>query len=279
VVFNLKPPPRPAPTPFGSWNEIVLHDFNGPDGSTPFSDPVFDPAGNLYLPTLFGGAHGQGAVVELTPASGGWTETVLYSFTGGSDGGWPGRSLVFDNAGNIYGTASNGGVGNGVVFELSPSGSGWTEKVLHTFQGGNEGATPIAGLFLDAAGNLYGGTAYEGAGGGGTVFQLSPSGGGWTLTTLYSFTGNLGPLAPLTMDATGTLYGTSNHDGAYNFGTVFKLTPSNGGWTYTSLHDFTGGSDGGYPFSDVLFDGHGNMFGTAEVGGNQNVGVVWEITP
>ena len=132
------------------------------------------------------------------------------------------------------------------------------------------------------AGNLYGGTAYERAGGGGTVFQLSPSGGGWTLTTLYSpysLTGDLGPLAAPTMDATGTLYGTSNHDGAYNFGTVFKLTPSNGGWTYTSLHDFTGGSDGGYPFSDVLFDGHGNMFGTTEVGGNQNVGVVWEITP
>jgi len=126
---------------------------------------------------------------------------------------------------------------------------------------------------------------HGGSGGGGTVFKLTPSSGSWTYSLVYSFTGGhpgyggAGPIANLAIDGAGNLYGTTAADGAYDVGTVFKLTPSGGSWTYTSLHDFTGGSDGGYPESNVTFDANGNLYGTASEGGSQRVGVVWEITP
>jgi uncharacterized repeat protein (TIGR03803 family) len=147
-------------------------------------------------------------------------------------------------------------------------------------------------LILDADGNLYGTTNYGGANKGGTVFELSPSGGGnWTFHLLYSlvYNGTLdfqlyGPTGSLAMDAAGNLYGTTVMDGAFSGGSVFKLTPSNGGWTYTSLHDFEGGTGGGNPFGNVVLDAIGNVYGTAGVGGPSNgcdglsCGVVWEVT-
>jgi len=174
---------------------------------------------------------------------------------------------------------------------LTPSGSGWTETVLYSFTGGTDGANPYAGLIFDQAGNLYGATGNAGADNGGTVFELTPSGGSWKFSLLYSFTGvhgqfAPGPIANLTFDSSGNLYGTTHGDGAFNFGSAFKLTPAGGSWNYTSLHDFTGGTDGGYPRSSILFDKNGNMYGTAAEGGTGNptncvgpCGVIFKITP
>jgi len=141
---------------------------------------------------------------------------------------------------------------------------------------------PEGGLIIDSSGNLYGTTTNGGSGGGGTVFELSPAMGGWTYNVVYSFTGctGCGPLGKLVMDAAGNLYGTTNADGANGKGSVFELTPEGGGtWTYTSLHDFTGGGDGAYPWSNLVLDASGNLYGTASAGGTKGAGVVFEITP
>ena len=133
---------------------------------------------------------------------------------------------------------------------------------------------------MDPSGNLYGTTAGGGSGGGGTVFELAPADGGWSFQTLYSLGGLGGPAGKLVMDAIGNLYGTTLQGGPYQQGSVFKLSLSNGGWTYTSLHDFTGGTDGGYPNGSLIFDANGNLYGTAQSGGTYNGGgVVFEITP
>ena len=190
------------------------------------------------------------------------------------------RVCTLDKAGSPYGATYSGGRdSHGTVFQLTPAMSGWTENILYAFQGGSDGGILIAGPILDQSGNLYGATAGYGSGGGGTVFELTPATGGWTLNTLYSFAGTGGPTGTLVMDGAGNLYGTTYSDGAYGYGNVFELTPHNGSWFYTDLHDFTGGSDGGNPNSNVVFDTSGNLYGTASTGGSQGVGVVWEITP
>lgn len=276
----------------------MLYRFTGSsDGATPGSgNVVFDQAGNLYGTTTSGGVQNCefgspcGVVYELTPSNGGWTESGLYSFQGGSDGDTPEAGVIFDQAGNLYDTTAYGGLacpgnGCGTVFRLAPSGPDWTEKVLYTFRDGGDGANPEGGLIFDQSGNLYGTAANGGASDGGTVFELTPSSGNWTLALLYSLVGigNPGPFGNLTMDAAGNLYGTTAGDGAYGYGSVFKLTPSNGGWTYTSLHDFCSSgipcSDGAYPYGNVILDENGNLFGTASCSGPQGYGVVFEITP
>jgi len=142
----------------------------------------------------------------------------------------------------------------------------------------------MGGLIFDAAGDLYGTTARGGAGGGGTAFELTSTGGQWTFNLLYSFNAPIqghdfpGSHASLAMDAAGNLYGTTVYDGVDAHGAVFKLTPSNGSWTYTSLHDFTGGTDGAQPESNVVFDSQGNMYGTASAAGTVE-GTAWQITP
>ncbi len=175
--------------------------------------------------------------------------------------------------------------GCGTVFELSPSGGGWTEKILYAFQGGSDGQFPNAGVVMDAAGNLYGNTWQGGSGGGGTVYELSPSGGGnWTLTTIYSIVGNGFTVGRLVLDS-GNLYEVSQSGGAFGVGQVFKLTPTNGSWTFTDLHDFTGVTDGGTGLGGVAFDASGNLYGTAWGGsanscaGGFGCGTVWQITP
>ena len=217
----------------------------------------------------------------MTPSGGGWTATEIYS-PGNSNLAAPYGGVVFDNAGNLYGTSSRGGYGQaGNVYRLSPSGSGWKAQSLHQFDG-PDGASPIGGLIIDTSGNLYGTTASSGPGGGGTVFKITFTSGSWTFDTLYSFSacnGLCGPQEKLVMDAAGALYGTTSGGGAYGLGSVFKLTTSNGDWTYTSLHDFAGGSDGATPYSNVVFDANGNLYGTAYNGGANGYGVVWEITP
>jgi len=216
-----------------------------------------------------------------------WTQEPIYTFAG-PDGSQPFAGVILDSKGNMYGTTAQGGqYGFGTVYELSPSGGGWTEKVLYSFQNGSDGSTPIGGLIFDQSGNLYGAADNGGSGGGGTVFELTPSGGSWTYSPLYSFTGGAqcGPRASLVMDGSGNLYGTTYCDGANNKGSIFKLTPSASGWTQISLYDFTGGTDGSAPISNVIFDSAGNLYGTASRGGNQSncglagCGVVWAITP
>ena len=283
AVFNLQPPPNAPASVLDPWTETVIHQFSGDDndGYNPvYGKLVFDQAGNLYGTTESGGAFNVGTVYEMTPSNGGWTESVIYSFRDeANDGQGPQSGVIFDQSGNLYGTTYWSNPGWGTVYELTPSGSGWTEEILYNFQGGNDGASPIGGLLLSPSGNLYGTTPTGGMNGGGTVFELQPSNGAWVYTVLYSFAGSGGPEASLTMDAGGSFYGTTYYDGAYGWGSVFKLTPSNGGWTYTSLHDFTGGNDGSRPISDVIFDGQGNLYGTASLDGANRQGVVWEITP
>ncbi len=261
--------------------ETVIHSFGtGTDGAQPIGGVVLDSAGNVYGTTSLGGADGNGTVFEAQRSGKTWTESVLYSFTGGSDGINPPAGVSLDTHGNLFGTTSFGGAyGVGVVYELSPSSSGWTETILYNFQGLNDGQNPVGGVVVDRAGNLYGTTFDGGVNGGGTVYELSPSSGGWTFTVLYSFTGGYGgPYNKLTL-AKGDIYGFTNAEGANGLGSVFKLAPSNGAWKLTDLHDFAGGSDGASPYGSVAVDSAGNVFGTAAVGGSQNQGLVFEITP
>lgn len=298
VVFNLSllpislKGPQDIPNFLGSWNETVLYRFTGgSDGYGPTSgDLVFDQTGNIYGMTEFGGTSAHGNVYELTSSG---AVNVLYSFAGGQDGEFPYGGVVFDQSGNLDGTTRQGGgtgclshVGCGTVFQLVPPGSGWTENLLHRFQGGSDGGFPESGVIMDPAGNIYGATSIYGnpgcnlGDGCGAVYELASSGASWMFNTLYDFaTGGGGPVAPLTRDAAGNLYGTTLLDGANRFGNVFKLSPSGGGWMYTDLYDFTGGSDGGEPMSTVVFDAQGNLYGTTYQGGTNNLGVVFEITP
>lgn len=284
IVFNLTPPARAPASVLASWTETVLYRFKDiPDGSNPsYGDLVFDQNGNLYGTTVFGGAGASGTVYKLTPSDDGLTEDVLYSFTGGSDGGNPYAGVVFDKAGNLYGTTLQGGAYyNGAVFELMRSGSGWTEKILYSFQNGSDGAYPEGGLILDASGNLYGTTLAGGQAGAGTVFKLTPSDGSWTFVPLYSFTCDYGsgPVANLIMDQDGNLYGMTYGDRGPDYGTVFKLTSAGGSWTETVLHRFTNGGDGGSPYGSLVFDADGNLYGTTSYGGAYDAGVAFEITP
>ena len=305
TIFSVRPPGTHCSTSDCRGTKTVLYTFaGGSDGATPNEyggSLVFDKAGNIYGTTTNGGLQecdnkgapqpGCGTVFQLSPSGSGWTKSVLYRFTGGGDGAWPTSRLIFDQAGNLYGTAIIGGVqggcqfvgyyGCGVVFKLSPSGSGWTESVIYSFTGGADGGLPVGGLIFGPSGNLYGTTEIGGDGGGGTVFQLTPSNGNWTLETIYSFNGDEGPLDNLALDEAGDLYGTTGADGAYGSGNVFELQPSDGGWTYTSLYDFCAiypCNDGATPVGSVTFDQNGNLYGTTYAGGSAALGVVWEIT-
>lgn len=274
-------------------SEQVLYSFtDGADGGDPVAGLVFDGAGNLYGTTYYGGSSDYGTVFELTPGGGGkWTESVLFSFTGGKDGGEPNAGLIFDAAGNLYGTTYLGGAhGHGTAFMLSPKGGGkWTEKVLHSFSGGKDGGRPSASLIFDAAGNLYGTTAEGGKYEYGAAFMLVPPGvnGKWTVTTLHSFNANgkdgYTPLAGLVFDATGNLYGTTWAGGKDKNGIVFELTPgANGKWTETIIHNFNpaNGKDGSSPVAGLIFDAAGNLYSTTPSGGsNRFYGIVFELTP
>jgi len=217
-------------------------------------------------------------VFKLTPSGGGWTESVIYSFPSSCDSGCdPESGLIFDSAGNLYGTTAQGGSENtGVVYALSPSGSAWTEQTLASVTIAPYALT-YGGLAMDGQGNLFG-TAGGALPGG--AFELTPSNGGWTFNLLQTFSGNAGPYDTPTLDAAGNVYGTSCGEGTGN-GEVFKLTPSNGGWIYTSvLFDY---SNGECPVGSVVLDAAGNIYGTTDLGGpgkcGPGCGVVWEITP
>jgi uncharacterized repeat protein (TIGR03803 family) len=289
TVFHLTPPPTACSTVSCPWIETQIFLGNNLPGLHYFGpgDLIFDQMGNLYGTALQGSEQGNGGgVYELSPSGGGWSESLIAGFgLPGTGGAQPFGDVIMDSARNLYGTTGGAqGVSQfpyGTVFELSPSGSGWTQTVLHTFQNGNDGSFSKAGLVMDSAGNLYGTTSAAGAGNGGVVFELSPSQSGWTFNVLYSFPGppGRGPFGPLLLDSAGNLYGTTLAGGSFQQGAVFKLTNSNGVWTYNSLHDFTNGSDGRSPYGHLLLDTSGNLYGTAGWGGSSGNGVVWEITP
>ena len=291
TVFEL------SPREDGGSTEKVLHSFgNGLDGIEPQASLVLDAAGNLYGTTMAGGLHGWGTAFQLSPQEDGtWKEKLLHSFSYyGSDGAAPVAGLIFDDAGNLYGTTNSGGIhSQGAVFELMPRQDGeWTETVLHSF-GGRDGAYPSAGLIFDQAGNLYSTTAGGGIhglpSGCGTVFELAPKdGGGWTETVLHSFNCISGdgysPEAGLTFDAAGNLYGTTVSGGIHTCegnstcGTVFELSPEDGGWREKIVHSFNG-TDGESPSAGLTFDTAGNLYGTTVLGGIHTYGTVFELSP
>ena len=269
TVFEL------SPNGSGGWNETTIYTFpGGLNGFSPFSNVIFDSAGNLYGTLYGGGAHNFGAVFELSRIGTSWTETVLYSFVGGMDGATPYSGLIMDPAGNLYGTTSHGGSNSvGTVFELSKSGGGWTERVIysppaHKF---NSSASPPA-LTMDAAGNIFG-ASYT------TVYTLSPNGhGGWNPTVLHTFSGSYFADTTPVLDQAGNVYGTTFKGGAYNAGTVYMLTlGKTGTWTSKILHAFGSGQDGAYSFGRIVFDAAGNIYGTTLYGGQFGAGTVFEL--
>ena len=215
-------------------------------------------------------------VYKLTQSGGSWSQSVLYNFTGGDDGFGPGGGVVFDKAGNLYGTTSDGGASaDGVVYQLSPNNGQWKQTVIHAFTGGDDGAVGSLGLLLvDAAGSLYGVTELGGTYGAGVAFKLSQAGGTWKFTTLYPFQGmpDAGfPYGGLIPDAVGNLYGTTYFGGASGQGTVFKVGPAPNalaGWKDAVLYSFQGGTDASFPTSTLVFDAAGDLYGTSSTGGN-----------
>jgi uncharacterized repeat protein (TIGR03803 family) len=232
-----------------------------------------------------------GTAYKLTPTKNGWKETDIYAFTGGKDGSTSQSSLIFDSAGNLYGTTVYGGssgctsgYGCGVVFKLTPGKSEWKETVLHQFSGGVDGAYPMGSMLFDASGNLYSTASAGGASGKGNVFELVPSGNKWTESELYSFSGSTdgaSPYSTVIWDAKGNLYGTTTQGGdAYDSGVAYELIPSGGSWTEKVLHTFTHiGLDGQSPVAPPLFGPSGKLYGTTQSGGTYNFGTVFEITP
>ncbi len=213
-------------TLYDGWTEGFVYSFAGGDGQFPEAGVISGNAANLYGTTYGGGAYGQGVVYQLMPSDGGWTENVLYSFSGGSDGTGPEGELVFDRSGNLYGTTSLGGSGGGgTVFLLSPADGGWTFSVLYSLTGSILGAN--AGLAIDAAGNLYGTTVDGGVYGYGNVFKLTHSGSAWTYTSLYDFTGGTDgghAFSAVILDANGSLFGTAGAGGTHDDGVVWEIT-------------------------------------------------------
>jgi uncharacterized repeat protein (TIGR03803 family) len=265
--------------------ETVLYSFAGGtgDGADPQAGLVMDAGKNLYGTTSAGGVFGNGTVFELvapTTKTGAWTEKLLYSFGTGTDGATPVGRVVFDSAGNLYGTTSAGGAsGYGTVFQLQP-GATWKENILHSFQNTDDGYTPYAGLVADASGNFYGAATAGGVNGGGTIFELSPSGGGFTFSVLSSVPGwgVSGSFRDVLVQPNGVIYATTHCDGANNAGTIYELVPSGGSWTYNLLYTFSGGSDGLYSISNLVLKG-GKLYGTTIYGGANGAGTVYAFKP
>ncbi len=266
TVFRLAP----------DGTETVLHSFGGAgDGEYPYAGLIEDAAGNLYGTTYEGGAHGFGTVFRIAPDN---TETLLYSFADGTDGGLPYAGVILDKKENLYGTARQGGDvgcasgGCGTVFRLAPDGK---ETVLYTFTG-LDGALPEGSLIEDKAGNFYGTTIAGGADGNGAVFKLAPHG---KESVLHSFTGGsdgANPVAGVIQDGKGNLFGTTFQGGTTSYGVVFEIAPDG---SETVLHTFSGGMDGINTFAGLIKDGAGNLYGTTIAGGSGAYGTVFRLTP
>jgi uncharacterized repeat protein (TIGR03803 family) len=284
TVFKLKPS-------VSGYSESVVYRFAGaPDGANPYAGLIFDEKGALYGTTSGGGDRGYGTVFKLTPLAFGYSESVLYSFHGGSDGAHPYASLIFDKKGALYGTTAGGGHNSfGTAFKLTPSKSGYSESIIYRFQGGGDGANPYAALVFGKKGVLYGTTAAGGYYGFGTVFTLTPLGSSqYYENLLLSFGGrNDGAHsnAGLLFGKKGELYGTTSGGGRYGFGTAFKLTPSGSGYSrrYSEsiLHHFNF-DNGASPEAGLTFGATGALYGTTSAGGDHGYngfGTVFELAP
>lgn len=296
--------------------ETVLYAFQNPEtGASPYTSLVADAKGNLYGTTASGGnvrgggycSMGCGTIFELSPPippSTTWTESVLHNFAGEpNDGCNPQSGLIFDSAGNLYGTtvACGSGINTGTVYELSPppqAGDAWTETVLFNFpsDGSYEGGQPAGGLVIDAKGNLSGVTTYGAPTGlNGVIYQLAPpeaKGGTWTQTILYSFQPNAYlPLSGLVADNKGNFYGTTQYGGTgscqdgggIGCGTVYRLSPPKqrgGSWEFDILYSLVNQGDGQgyYPVASLAIDSKGALYGTTEVGVNCT-GNVFQLVP
>jgi uncharacterized repeat protein (TIGR03803 family) len=243
-----------------------------PDGAFPWAGLVMNTSGILYGTTNAGGEYGQGVVFKVA----GTKETVLHAFTGGNDGGAPAAGTLINANGSLYGTAVYGGDVNcnpdpcGVVFKLT----GRKETVLHAFKGAPDGAFPAAGLFMDAAGNLYGTTAGGGENGG-IVFEVGQDRKERLLHAFRSANDGSTPQAGVVLDANGNLYGTTLYGGKRGVGTVFEIAADGKG---KILHSFCC-SNGANPMGDLIMDAKGNLYGTASNGGVSGNGVIFMITP
>jgi uncharacterized repeat protein (TIGR03803 family) len=266
------------------WVLTTIYTFSGPDGAHPHARVIIGPDGSLYGTTTDGGDANEGTVFNLRPPAVAcktalcpWTATVLHSFQGSTDGAQPTfGDLLFDGAGNLYGTTPHGGQGNnGTVYELTRSNGGWTESVLYRFQGGgHDGGIPYGGLVFDTDGNLWGTTALGGTYDDGTIYQLVPSGGGWTENVIHAFSGEsdgANPYAGLIVDQSGNFYGATY---GYNGTTpkVYELIPSNEGWTFSVLYSL--GADQGI-VGKLGMDAAGNLYGT----NYYNMPEVFRLTP
>jgi hypothetical protein len=274
----------------------VLHNFTGGKGGENGPSPgtlLLDGKGNLYGSTPGGGGngcagYGCGTIFELTPRRNGpWKQIALYSFPDGKNG-FPNSSLAFDTSGNLYGTALwDGGISRGSVFQLVRRQGNWTLNVLYHL-----GST--AGVVLDKAGNLYGSVGL-GKYGNGAISEFIRGSKGWSLKTLYSFCGRPNcpdgedPLAPLTWDAAGNLYGTTLNGGngppkclnsGLGCGVAFQMTPnSDGTWTYHVLHRFAAfKTDGQFPDGGLVLDASGAAYGVTAYGGVHGNGTVFKLT-
>jgi len=271
------------------WIFTPIYTFQGaPDGGGPYSRVSFGPNGTLYGTTVGGGISGCpggcGTVYNLQPpptacvtALCPWRETVLYRFQGGSDAFYPTGDIVFDAAGAIYGTTYIGGTaGPGTVWKLTPSGGSWAESIIHNFNGGGEGGNPYGGVVFDSNGNLYGASSAGGTTGYGALWELSPSGGDWSETTLYDFQGTSDGGAPTAgLIYVGIdLYGVTQV-GPNHAGTAYELTPSGDGWSFNTISGLPPGSG---PFSSLVADSTGNLYGATQ-GGSGDYGAVFKLTP
>ena len=275
-------------------SEHIIFPFpaDGFSGYYPTGGLISDAAGNLYGVTEVGGAFQNGAVFKLSFESGVWTETVLYSFLGAAgDGAGPASALLLDKGGNLYGTTAGGGASAGsygTVFKLAPDGNGgWTETILHSFNGNDGGGPMDAPLVSDAQGNLYGvthGGCVFGYCSNGSAFELSPKAtGGWSFKVLHSF-GHTGlPDGGLIFDKAGNLYGTTTYSGPKDCsmagcGTIYKLSRGAKSWVFTTIHAFNY-SDGEYPWGNLLMDSSGNIYGATLLGGAYNGGLAYRLSP
>jgi len=284
TVFQL------TPDSGGGWKETVLYRFAGPDGKYPHGGLVLDKAGNLYGTTSNGGRYDGGIVFKLTRGSdGSWKESILHHFGQGTDGANPFAGLIWDAAGNLYGTAQGGGGHGcksscGTVFKLTPGAGGhWQETTLYAFKGGEDGSWVQGGVVFDQAGNLYGVTTFYP----GTAFRLAPTSHGyWKKTVLHAFQGGTDgadPVGTLAIDGEGNLYGATDVYGACQFcGSVFRLMPaSHGPWKKSTLHEFKNGTDGRQPYDGVILDTAGSLYGATHDSGDPtcDCGTVFKLAP
>src|SRR3984893_2669699 len=267
----------------------VIYSFaGGEDGEYADTDLETDGPGNIYGTTVLGGHSGSGTVFRLSSTPNGWVHTVLYSFTGGADGGEPYKGVTLDREGNLYGTAVTGGSGSceggcGVVYKLTNSGGTWTQTVIHAFSGGHDGSGPGARVTVDPSGNVYGMTPTGGAYGLGTIYKIHKEhNAAWNLKVIHAFTGGAdgatGSAGRMILRH-GRIYGAATAGGTYGSGVLFEVAPrGRGEWNFRTIYSFRGQPDGSFPYGALLFDRLGNIYGTTYYGGANGIGAVYGVS-